>query len=426
MSASARSIALAVILRVTEHGGYSNLALRAGLGSAKLRPADRDLATELTYGTLRRMLSLDWAIEGASDRPVRAMTPRARALLRLGAYQLLFMRVPAHAAVSETVNLASHGEKGFVNAVLRKLSAAPPEWPSGSDDADVAVRTGLSPWAVSELRRIVGPEAEAAAAALGERPPVCIRTNPCRTTTDRLEAELRRAGLDPRRGGVHADALLIEGAAPSALPGFDEGWFAVQDQASAFVVDVLDPRPGESVLDACAGPGGKAVDIACRVGSGGRLVAGDVSATRSALVRRTLGRLGVGGLVLAQDALTPAVREPFDRILVDAPCSGIGSSRRRPELLWRPSRRDLSRLARLQVSIASSAADLLGPGGRLVYSVCTFPRAETDAACDALLAKRPGLEAVPVEGPAGAAPRVRLWPHRDGTDAMFVAAFRRG
>jgi 16S rRNA (cytosine967-C5)-methyltransferase len=427
MSASARSIALAVILRVTEHGGYSNLALRSALGGAGLHQADRDLATELTYGTLRRKLSLDWAIERESDRPVRAMTPRARALLRLGAYQLLFTRVPAHAAVSETVHLAGHGEKGFVNAVLRKLSAAPPEWPSGGADADVAVRTGLAPWAVSELRRIVGaPDVEAAASALSERPPVCIRTNPCRTTTDRLEAALRRAGLDPRRGGVHDGSLLIEGAAPSSLPGFDDGWFAVQDQASAFVVDALDPHPGEWVLDACAGPGGKAADIACRVADGGRLVAADVSATRSGLVRRTLGRLGVDGMVLAQDARNPAVRGRFDRVLVDAPCSGIGSARRRPELLWRPSSRDLSRLARLQVSIASAAADLLRPGGRLVYSVCTFPRAETDAACDALLSKRPDLEPASVEGPAGAAPRVRLWPHRDGTDAMFVAAFRRG
>jgi 16S rRNA (cytosine967-C5)-methyltransferase len=219
--------------------------------------------------------------------------------------------------------------------------------------------------------------------------------------------------------------LLIEGAAPSSLPGFDDGWFAVQDQASAFVVDALDPRPGDWVLDACAGPGGKAADIACRVGVEGRLVAADVSATRSALVRRTLGRLGVDGMVLAHDARNPAVRARFDRILVDAPCSGIGSARRRPELLWRPSSRDLSRLARLQVSIASAAVDLLKPGGRLVYSVCTFPRAETDAACDALLSKRPDLESASVEGPAGAAPRVRLWPHRDGADAMFVAAFRR-
>ncbi|HXF37274.1 MAG TPA: hypothetical protein VNO17_08855, partial [Actinomycetota bacterium] len=130
-------------------------------------------------------------------------------------------------------------------------------------------------------------------------------------------------------------------------------------------------------------------------------------------------------LLLAQDAARPALREGFDRVLVDAPCSGIGAARRRPELLWRPRREDLSSLARRQVRIAAGAASLLRPGGRLVYSVCTFPRAETDAACDALLRHRPELEPVPIAGPDGERVRVRLWPHRHGTDAMFVAAFRR-
>src|SRR5207247_1297180 len=158
-----------------------------------------------------------------------------------------------------------------------------------------------------------------------------------------------------------------------------EGWFAVQDPASAFVVRALDPRPGDRVLDACAGPGGKATHAACLVGGGGLLVAGDASPARAGLVARLAERLGVPARVVAQDARRPAVRGPFDRILVDAPCSGLGAARRRPELLWRPARGDLSRLARLQVAIVAGAAAALAPGGRLVYSVCTFPRAETDA-----------------------------------------------
>jgi 16S rRNA (cytosine967-C5)-methyltransferase len=188
------------------------------------------------------------------------------------------------------------------------------------------------------------------------------------------------------------------------------------------VVDVLDPRPGERILDACAAPGGKATDIACRAGS---VVAADLSEPRTRLVARAARRLGARVLVLVQDAARPALREGFDRVLVDAPCSGVGSARRRPELLWRTERRRLSGLARLQVRLAAGAASLLRPGGVLVYSVCTFPRAETDAACRALRAKaslRP--EAFP--GPDGeAGERVRLWPHRHGTDAMFVARFVR-
>jgi 16S rRNA (cytosine967-C5)-methyltransferase len=197
----------------------------------------------------------------------------------------------------------------------------------------------------------------------------------------------------------------------------------VQDQASSFVVDALDPQPGDRVLDACAGPGGKAAHIACLVGVEGRVVAGDVAVQRARLVSGTADRLGVRVLVLAQDGRRPAVREGFDRVLVDAPCSGIGSARRRPELLWRADKRDLSALARLQVGIATAAAGLLRPGGRLVYSVCTFPRAETDAVCDALLRRVPALEPVALEGPDGPAERIRLWPHIHGTDAMFLAGF---
>ena len=146
---------------------------------------------------------------------------------------------------------------------------------------------------------------------------------------------------------------------------------------------------------------------------------------RLGLAERTAGRLGVRVHPVAMDGRRPAIRGPFDAILVDAPCSGIGSARRRPELLWRPRREDLSGLARLQVTLVSRAASLLRPGGRLVYSVCTFPRAETDAACDAILRKVPALRPQPIEGPDGPSPRIRLWPHRHGTDAMFVAAFRR-
>jgi 16S rRNA (cytosine967-C5)-methyltransferase len=154
------------------------------------------------------------------------------------------------------------------------------------------------------------------------------------------------------------------------------------------------------------------------------VVAADVSPSRLELVRATIQRLGLSAELLVQDGRRPAVREGFDRILVDAPCSGIGSARRRPELLWRARKHELAGLARLQVGIATAAAGLLRPGGLLVYSVCTFPRAETDAACDAIVRRVPQLDPVEIAGPDGPAERIRLWPHRHGCDAMFVAAFR--
>jgi 16S rRNA (cytosine967-C5)-methyltransferase len=418
-------VALEVIRRVTEDGAYSNLALFAALDRSRLTGRDRDLTADLAYGTIRRLLSLDWALSAFTDRPLHRAPPQALALLRLGAYQLLFSRVPPHAAVSETVGLARRPDRGFVNAVLRKLAATPPTWPAGPADEEVSVRTGLVPWAFEELRRLLGEEAEEAAGALATRSSLGLRANTCRITTDVLLGAIESAGHRPRRGAIHPDTVVVDGGDPRSLPGYREGWFAVQDEASAFVVSALGPRPGERMLDVCAGPGGKAGHAGCEVAPDGLLVAADAAVARARLTAEAARRLGIRIHVLAQDARHPALRGTFDRVLVDAPCSGLGSARRRPELLWRPRREQLSALARLQVAIASSAANLLRPGGRLVYSVCTYPRAETDAACDALFRFRPDLVPDPISGPDGSGTRVRLWPHRHGTDAMFVAAFRR-
>ncbi len=423
---TARRVALEAVRRVVDDGAYSNLVVPALLGRSGLDGRDRAFAADLAYGTIRHLRSLDWAIELRASRPVARMSVGARDALRLGAYQLLFAHVPAHAAVGETVGLVGPKERGFVNAVLRKLAADPPVWPSGGEDEAVSVRTGLQPWAVAELRRVLGDdEVEPAAGALARRGRLCLRANRCATTPEALEDALRKAGLAPVRSEVQPDCLLLDGGDPSTFPGWEEGWFAVQDQASALVSDALDVRPGHRVLDACAGPGGKTAHLACLAGDG-VVVATDVHPARADLVRSGAARLGARPLVMAADATAPALRAVFDRVLVDAPCSGVGSARRRPELLWRPRKEELSRLARLQVAIAVASADLVVQGGRLVYSVCTFPRAETDAACDAILRHRPDLRPATVAGPDGEAPRVRLWPHRHGTDGMFVAAFSKG
>jgi 16S rRNA (cytosine967-C5)-methyltransferase len=336
------------------------------------------------------------------------------------------MRIPPHAAVGETVGTLPARERGFVNAILRRIAERPPHRSLGDGDEALSVRSGLAPWALAELRRLLPPDVVVGGAlAFGERSPLSLRVNTCRTTVDEVLRSWRGAGFDPTPGEVHRECLVVPRGDPTTIPGWREGWFAVQDQASAFVVETLDPRPGERVLDACAAPGGKTAFVACRVGAGGSVVAGDRHADRAALIPEVLGRLGLRALVVAQDATRAATRGPFDRVLVDAPCSGLGAARRRPELLWRPRRDALSRLARLQVAIVAALADLLRPGGRLVYSVCTFPRAETDTACDAIVRHRADLVPIETPGPDGAGSRHRLWPHRHGTDGMFVAAFER-
>lgn len=422
---TARAVALEAIRRVIDEGAYSSLLLPSLLGRSGLDRRDRAFASELAYGTLRRLVPLDLAIERRANRPVDRMSAGARHTLRLGAYQLLYTAVAPHAAVGETVALADPRERGFVNAVLRRLADDPLAPPGGDTEEALSGRTGLSRWAIRELRQLLGDEAEEAATALATRARLCLRANTCVNSVAQLAERLREAGFAPEPAPLDPDCLLLDGGDPAAMPGFDEGAFAIQDQASAFVVRALDPLPGERILDVCAAPGGKALFAACLVGEEGTVVASDVHPRRIRLIVAEAGRLRLHPRLLVQDATVPAVRGPFDRIVVDAPCSGVGAARRRPELLWRVPKDDLSRLARRQVAIASAAVDLLAPGGRLVYSVCTFPRAETDAACDALLRHRPELRPVETPGPDGQAARHRLWPHRHGSDGMFVAAFER-
>jgi 16S rRNA (cytosine967-C5)-methyltransferase len=422
---TARSVALEAIRRVIDERAYSTLVLPALLRRAGLDARDRAFATELAYGTLRHRIPIDRSIEMRSTRPIERIDARVLDVLRLGAYQLASTSVPPHAAVSETVSLANGRERGFVNAVLRRLASEPVPMPSGPGPEDVAIRTGLVPWAVAELRAVVGAEAEAAATALARRGPLCLRTNTAKIDPGSLERALRAAGHDPRPAALDPACRLLDRGDPTTLPGYREGWFAVQDQASAFVVRVLDPAPGERIVDLCAAPGGKALAAAPTTDPDGIVVAADRSERRVALIARQAARLGVRPTLLVQDSTVPAVSGPFDRVLVDAPCSGIGSARRRPELLWRVERARLTTLAARQLRLLEVAADLLRRDGRLVYSVCTFPRAETDAVCDELLRIRTDLIPVVTEGPDGAAERHRVWPHRHGSDGMFVATFTR-
>jgi len=423
---TARSVALEAIRRVIDERAYSNLVVPGLLGRSGLDERDRAFAAELAYGTLRRRIPIDHAIEARASRPIDRMTPGVRSALRLGAYQIAYTSVPAHAAVGETVGLVGPRERGFVNAVLRRLAAVPPQPAGGDDDEAVSLRTGLAAWAVRELRVELGGEVEAAAGAFAEHAGLCIRANSLRVDVETLIEALRDDDRDPRPSSLDPDCVLLDGGDPTTLPGFREGWFAIQDHASAFVVRVLDPHPGERIADVCAAPGGKALHAAAIAGrSSGGVVAADRSERRVGLIRREAGRLGLAPWLVVHDATQPALAGGFDRVLVDAPCSGIGSARRRPELLWRVEAERLTSFAGRQLRLLEAAADLVRPGGRLVYAVCTFPRAETDAVCEALLRLRNDLRPLATPGPDGTAERHRLWPHRHGSDGMFVAAFDR-
>jgi 16S rRNA (cytosine967-C5)-methyltransferase len=422
---TARSVALDVLGRVIDEGAYSNRALPAALGRSGLDARDRAFATALALGTLRRRLPLDAAIEGAAHRPIGRITPAAGNALRLGAFQLLDGNVPAHAAVAETVDLVGARERGFVNAVLRRLANEPPPRPPGDDPASIAARTGLARWAVDELVTVVGDEAADAAAALAEQGPLSLRAIGGGASLPDLIEELRAGGLDPTPGAIDPACITLPRGDPRAIPAFREGRVTVQDQSSAYVGRLVGARPGDRVYDVCAAPGGKTLHLAELTGPTGRVLAADRSATRIGLVAGAAARTRLHPWLVVQDAVAAAVDSDFDGVLVDAPCSGLGSARRRPELLWRVSRDRLATLSARQLAIATGAADRVRPGGRFVYAVCTFTRAETDAVCDALLRTRPEFEELVTAGPDGVVARHRLWPHRLGSDGMFAAAFRR-
>jgi 16S rRNA (cytosine967-C5)-methyltransferase len=369
-------VALDALDRIDEGGAYANLVLPGVLDRSGLAPADRRFVTDLVYGTTRMRRACDHLVDGYVDRPLDA---RVRNALRLGAYQLAFAGVPPHAAVGETVGVAPRPARGLVNAVLRRVAAAPVAvpWP------DDATRLSVPDWVLDEL-----------VASLG--------------------GEVARAAL----------ATMNE---PATVSARDDGY--VQDPASQQVATVVGARPGERVLDLCAAPGGKATALAA---AGATVVASDVRHRRTALLARNAHRVtaGVEGRVVAvtADGTCPPWREgAFDRVLVDAPCSGLGTLRRRPDLRWRIEADAVGRLAGLQRRLLAAAAGLVRPGGTLVYAVCTLTAAETTGVDEWLATTRPDL--VPTPPPGEPWQRwgrgAMLLPQAAGTDGMCLFRYVR-
>jgi 16S rRNA (cytosine967-C5)-methyltransferase len=366
---SARGVALDALRRIEQDGAYANIVLPRMLDSSGLSEADRRFATELVYGTTRMRRACD----ALTDRFVaRPPDPATRTLLRLGAYQLAYADVPPHAAVGETVGLAPKRTRGFVNAVLRKVAASPLDgmrWPS------TATRLSYPDWIVERLRAELDDEAEAALERMNEAPPVTIRS---------------------------------------------DGY--VQDASSQWVAAAVDVTAGERVLDVCAAPGGKSTALA---GAGANVTAADLRPSRARLVVANARRLGLDiHVVVADGRRPPFARAPFDAVLLDAPCSGLGALRRRPDARWRVEETDIVELAALQGELLTAAARLVRPGGRLVYSVCTLTAAEsvdhpTPAGFDVDEAPLPVGSWEPFRQ------GWRVLPHRADTDGMVVVRYRR-
>ena len=443
-----------------EAGGYSNLVLPGLLRESGLDGRDRAVVTDFVYGALRQQGQVDYLLAMASHRPLPDLDPPVRGALRLGAYQLI-AGTPPHAAVSATVGaLAGWSSPGsvrhaapYANAVLRRVARLGPPWPwpAGDDTDAVAVRTSHPRWIVELLRRDLGDDAEAVLAAANDPPAVTLRPNPLRTTPDALAAELAgggggdyggstSGGRAVERGRLVRSALLVRGVGDLArLPAVAEGRATPQDQASQAVAAAVGARPGERVLDMAAAPGGKATALAEAMGDGGLVVAADLRPGRVARVRDAALRLGLQSVhVVAADGRRLPLRHDggaagsgsgrFDRVLLDAPCSGLGVLRRRPEARWRLEPSAVERAAAMQRELFTAAAARVRPGGLLAYCVCTLTRVET-LGVDAWAAGTfPSLTALPGPGPPWR-PHGRgalLLPSAAGTDGMFLLLLRAG
>jgi len=438
----ARRIAYEVLRAVREDDAYANLLLPSLLAEARLSSADAGLATELTYGTLRLRGYYDRVLSLVIDRDFSRLDPEVLDALRLGAHQLLGMRVAAHAAVGESVALvgsAGKGSaKGFANGVLRTLTrSTPDEWReralAGLSGVDKLAAEYAHPvWVVEALRDALTAEGrdselEDLLRADNVAPAVSLVALPGLATV----AEVGEPGH------VSPIAVLSEGGDPAANPIVASGRARVQDEGSQLAALALSrARPvvaGEMWLDLCSGPGGKAALLAADAAIGGAtLLANELVPTRARLVRNALAVFTPAPGVVEGDALRFATDAPdtFDRILLDAPCTGLGALRRRPEARWRKQPGDVEQLMGLQTALLNAAFVALKPGGILAYVTCSPLSAETREVVDAALAHHPTLRAL--DTPAVVqqvatrdlelppATHVQLWPHRHGTDAMFI------
>jgi len=438
-----------VLERVERAGAWADVLLHALLPRSGLSVPDRAFAMDLVYGTLRWRGRLDFLLAHALDRDLDKLEPLVANALRLGAYQIVLCdgRVPPQVAVDESVRCvrAAGAERatGFVNAVLRRVAAehAQIALPDLASDplGHLTHALSLPGWLAARWLELLGPEEAAALArASNAIPPLVVRANPLRGSREALLAELRERFPDAAACRFASSGIVLGRRGNPALdPAFLAGRMTVQDEAAQLVVALLDPQPGERVLDTCAAPGGKATAIAERVGPTGSVLALDRHERRLDLVSRHARRLGLAGLRCAvRDASRPlagvASEGPFDRVLVDAPCSGLGTLRRNPDARWRIRPGDPARLAEAQLGILRHAAAVLRPGGVLVYSTCTLLPEENEAIVSAFLAETPGFtrsaaasapeEARPLVGPDGC---LRSFPHRHDTDGFFAARLER-
>lgn len=429
----ARRVAAAVLRRVERDGSYADRALAAEATRTGLDGRERAFATQLAYGAVQRRRTLDHVIAACAGRPVDQLDQPVRDALRLGVLQLLFLDgVAPHAAVDQSVELAKAGGGPafkLVNAVLRRAGREGPALLAALSDAtphETAVLHSAPDWIAELWWDALGPaEARALLASVNQPAESALRVNTLVADPVAVRAELTERGVETRPapsaldGGTIPEALVVESQFdPSADPLWNAGALVAQSRAAMSAALLLAPQPGMRVLDLCAAPGGKATHLAALVGTAGEVVAVERNPRRAAELRRTCGRLRAEHVhVETGDAADRRSDAPFDAVLVDPPCSGLGTLQGRPDLRWRARPEAIAELGALQLRILTAGAAALVPGGALVYATCTISPQENEQVVERFLADHPGFA---LDGQTRL-----LLPHRHHTDGFFLARLRR-
>lgn len=449
MRQTARSAALDALLQMEKNEGYSNLVIDKALKAAELDRRDGALCSTLFYGVLEKRLTLDWLLEQCLRDPKKKLDRTVRMALRCGAYQIFFLdRIPDSAAVNETVNAVKNRGKGvyagFVNGVLRNLIRKKDSLslPEGDGLAALSLRYSVPEGLISLWRRAYGEEnAKKLLEAFGEKPELYLRLNPLKPASQTLDRALAQRGIVLERFRSPTQTAVIRGGgSPAALPEFQEGLFHVQDLSAQAACEILSPQPGETVYDCCAAPGGKTFTLAEMMENRGSVTSFDLYPGRARLIAEGAGRLGIGCVTAKALDMTklPEGFPPGDRVLCDAPCSGFGVIRRKPEIRYKDLR-TLKELPELQYAILQNAARLVKPGGVLLYTTCTLNPAENGEVAERFLKENGGFLPRRIDPPwivpaNGEEPLLRRWldepehqftmaPFAGASDGFFAAAF---
>ncbi len=437
-----RDTALKIIYKTIEKQGYSNILLDNSLSSGHFSPEDRAFITMLVYGVLENKIYLDWVIDRYSRTKSGNISPWIMNVLRISIYQVFFMdRVPDFAAVNEGVELAKkYGGKraaGFVNGILRSIIRDPgkAEVKTGGREPGryLSLKYSYPLWMVEDWIRHFGQDFTEALCKSGNNPPeTVIRANTLKVTAGQLAGLLQKEGIQAKRGRYSPVALVLDkGAGIDRLKAYREGLLYVQDESSMLCVEVLDPEPGQFLVDVCSAPGGKTTYAAEIMEDKGRIVARDISRKKLAMVEENYRRLGIKSIETAvydAEKLDPSLIGRADRVLVDAPCSGLGIIRRKPDIKWKKEREHYSVLAGKQKKILHNASKYLKPGGMMVYSTCTVMPEENHEVFLDFLQNNPEFAPCDITGLVSPALKsdsckkgfIQLFPNIHGTDGFFI------